>query len=162
MTSLHTAVVRWSRQEQPFANSRYSRAHEWRFDGGAVVPASASPHAVRAPFSDPACVDPEEALIAAASSCHMLWFLSLAAAAGYVVDAYEDAAEGTLGDMGGGKTGIARIVLRPFVRFSGEKIPDSPAVDGLHHAAHERCDIANSLKGQIDVSGTWSHPSAAR
>jgi organic hydroperoxide reductase OsmC/OhrA len=160
MTSSHTAVVRWSRRNQVFTDGRYSRAHEWLFDGGAVVPASSSPHVVRVPFSDPANVDPEEALVASVSSCHMLWFLSLAVAQGYVVDAYDDDAEGFMGDMGGGKTGVARIVLRPKVQFSGERVPDVQAVDTIHHDAHEQCFIASSLRSHIEVAGTWSHRTA--
>ncbi len=157
MTSQHTAAVTWARQDQPFTNGRYRRAHTWRFDGGAVVAASASPHAVRPPYSEPANVDPEEALVAAASSCHMLWFLSFAAAEGYVVDAYEDAAVGDLADMGDGKPGIARIELRPNVRFSGDKPPSDAVVAALHHKSHERCDIASSLRGEITIRGTWTH-----
>lgn len=147
-------TIDWSRGDAAFAGGRYGRAHDWRFDGGAVVRASASPESVRAPWSDPAAVDPEEALVAAASSCHMLWFLSLAAQRGYVVDSYTDAAEGTMGDVEG-REGIAQVLLRPRVVFSGAQAPDDAAVDALHHAAHERCYIASSLKGEVRVEGSW-------
>lgn len=148
--STHGAMVAWARGDQGFADGRYSRTHEWRFDGGAVVSASASPANVRPPMSDPAGVDPEEALVAAVSSCHMLWFLSLAQGAGWVVDAYVDAAEGVLAVGADGRRRIGRIVLRPVTTFAGEG-PDPAALDALHHAAHERCDIAHSVTAEIVV-----------
>ena len=151
----HSCTVEWSRGTAPFTDLQYSRAHTWRFDGGAVVPGSSSPHSVRIPFSDPAAVDPEEALVAAVSSCHMLWFLSLAAAEGYVVDSYDDAAEALMGSVGVGRRGITDIVLRPQVVFSGPRRPQQSAVDALHHVAHERCDIANSLRSAVRVEGGW-------
>ena len=150
-------TVEWSRGDAAFTDLRYSRAHEWRFDGGAVVRGSSSPHSVKLPFSDPAAVDPEEALVASVSSCHMLWFLSLAAEQGYVVDSYADAAEAQLGPIGFGRQGITDIVLRPRVAFSGPRRPDDAAVDALHHVAHERCYIANSLRTAVRVEGSWSH-----
>ncbi len=101
----HTATIEWTSDGSKFTDNRYSRAHRWSFDGGAVVPASSSPHVVRVPMSDPAGVDPEEAYVAALSSCHMLWFLSIAAQAGYVVTAYRDEAEGTMARNDAGKEG---------------------------------------------------------
>jgi organic hydroperoxide reductase OsmC/OhrA len=145
--------VEWSRGDAAFTDLQYSRAHTWRFDGGAVVPGSSSPHSVRLPFSDPAAVDPEEALVASVSSCHMLWFLSLAAAEGYVVDSYQDAAEAQMGPIGFGRQGITDIVLHPQVVFSGPRQPDTRAFDALHHVAHERCYIANSLRTAVRVDG---------
>jgi organic hydroperoxide reductase OsmC/OhrA len=149
--SEHHAVVRWQRGSADFARGRYSRAHEWRFDGGGVVPASASPAVVRAPWSDPAGVDPEEALVAAASSCHMLWFLSLAAERGFIVESYEDEAIGSLGRLADGREGIVDIVLRPRIVFGGDKQPDAAGIADVHEAAHENCFIANSLKSAIRV-----------
>ena len=146
-------TVEWSRGDAAFTDLQYSRAHTWRFDGGAVVPGSSSPHSVRLPFSDPAAVDPEEALVASVSSCHMLWFLSLAAAEGYVVDSYQDAAEAQMGPIGFGRQGITDIVLHPQVVFSGPRQPDTRAFDALHHVAHERCYIANSLRTAVRVDG---------
>jgi organic hydroperoxide reductase OsmC/OhrA len=154
--ALHTCAIAWERGGQPFTDNRYSRAHRWQFDGGAEVRGSSSPHSVRVPLSDPAAVDPEEALVAAVASCHMLWFLSLAAAAGYVVDAYRDAAQGRLGAFEDGRRGITEVVLQPEVVFSGARIPGTADVDTLHHAAHERCDIGNSLRGTVRVEGRWS------
>ena len=147
--------IAWSRGDAAFTDRRYSRAHRWHFDGGAVVPASSSPHSVPLPWSDPAAVDPEEALVAAVSSCHMLWFLALAAEAGCVVDAYEDAAEGRLGRFADGREGIVEIALRPVVVFSGSRRMEQGAVDALHRAAHARCYIANSVRGEVRVEGSW-------
>ena len=146
----HAARLLWQRDPaEPFVDQRYSRRHTWHFDGGAVVPGSSSPSVVRLPFSDAAAVDPEEALVAAASSCHLLWFLSLAADAGWCVDRYEDDAVGRMGRDERGRAAITRIVLRPRVNFSGEKRPDDAAIAQLHHAAHEACFIANSLRSEI-------------
>lgn len=153
--SLHSCTVQWRRGAQAFTDLKYSRAHQWRFDGGAVVPGSSSPHSVKLPWSDAAAVDPEEAFVAAVSSCHMLWFLSLAAERGHVVDSYTDAAEGRLGPDARGRRSITEVVLRPVVIFSGDLIPDDAAVEALHHAAHERCDIANSIRGEVRIEGSW-------
>lgn len=147
-------TVAWSRRGAAFTDLQYSRAHEWRFDGGAVVNGSSSPHSVRVPWSDPAAVDPEEALVAAVASCHMLWFLSLAAQEGYVVDSYADAPEGRMGRFADGRRGITEIVLRPRVLLAGGAVADATAIDALHHAAHERCDIANSVRGEVRVEGS--------
>jgi organic hydroperoxide reductase OsmC/OhrA len=153
--SVHLCHVAWERGAQTFTDNRYSRRHAWRFDGGAVVAASSSPHSVKLPLSDPAAVDPEEALVAAVSSCHMLWFLSIAARQGYVVDAYTDAAQGTLAAFPDGREGITRVVLQPEVVFSGAKVPDAAAVEALHHEAHAVCGIGNSLRGEVRVQGSW-------
>lgn len=146
----HHARLLWQRDPaEPFVDQRYSRRHSWHFDGGAVVPGSSSPSVVRLPFSDPSAVDPEEALVASASSCHLLWFLSLAADAGWRVDSYEDEAVGHMGRDERGRAAITRIVLRPRVRFGGDTAPDAEVVAQLHHAAHDACFIANSLRSEI-------------
>ncbi|MEJ5990386.1 OsmC family protein [Ramlibacter sp. PS3R-8] len=150
----HECTVEWSRAGARFVDQQYSRAHAWRFDGGAVVAASSSPHSVRVPLSDPAAVDPEEALVAAVSSCHMLWFLSLAAQRGVVVDSYRDAAQGRMGAFADGKRGIVEVLLRPEVRVAGDA-PADGEIEALHHAAHERCDIAHSIRGDVRVQGSW-------
>ncbi|MGF6758673.1 OsmC family protein [Paraburkholderia sp. GAS42] len=153
----HTAVVEWNGNGSKFTDNRYSRAHRWTFDGGAVVPASSSPHVVRVPFSDPAAVDPEEAYVAALSSCHMLWFLSIAAQEGYAVAAYRDEAEGTMAKNDEGKEVVTRVVLKPLVTFTGEKMPTDDALHHLHHAAHDACFLANSVKTMIEVEGSWTY-----
>lgn len=150
MSKQFTATAAWERGAQAFTDNRYSRAHEWRFDGGTRVPASSSPLSVPLPMSDERAVDPEEALVAAASSCHMLFFLSLAAARGFVVDSYVDAAAGTLDQDAEGKLAMTHIALRPRIAFSGTA-PTQEELDHLHHMAHERCYVANSLKTVITV-----------
>lgn len=149
--SEYVATVEWKRNGAKFTDNRYSRAHSWRFDGGVTVPASSSPHVVPAPLSDPNGVDPEEAFVAAVSSCHMLWFLSLAAKEGFVVDRYSDNAVGFMEKNAQGKLAITRIVLRPKISFSGELKPSSGDVDALHHEAHDRCFIANSVRTEISI-----------
>lgn len=146
----HEATIEWSRGDQAFTDRRYSRAHVWRFDGGAVVPGSSAPASVPVPMSDPAAVDPEEAMIASLSSCHMLWFLALAVGAGLTVDRYADAASGELGHDDQGRRYLAVVVLRPVTVFSGRQ-PDQAELDALHHAAHERCDMANSVRSRIVI-----------
>ncbi|MBV8686230.1 MAG: OsmC family protein [Alphaproteobacteria bacterium] len=145
----HVATVEWKASGDVLSGA-YSRAHSWRFDGGAVVAASASPSNVPAPWSDPAGVDPEEALVAAVSSCHMLWFLHLAREAGFAASSYRDEARGSLGRGSDGRIAITRVVLRPRIGFEGEG-PDEAALERLHHDAHARCFIANSLKGEVVV-----------
>ena len=150
--STYTATVRWSRSgDGDFAKGQYSRAHEWAFDGGAVVPASPSPHVVPAPWSDLAGVDPEEAFVASLSSCHMLFFVDFARRAGFVVDSYVDEAEGVLEKRADGTTAMTRVTLRPRVEFSGEKRPSGAEIADLHHRAHEACFIANSVTTEVTV-----------
>jgi organic hydroperoxide reductase OsmC/OhrA len=149
MAQLHTALVRWQVGDANFAGKRYSRAHTWSFDGGAVVPASSSPHVVPLPMSDAAAVDPEEAFVAALASCHMLWFLDIASRAGYAVHSYEDAAEGRMGRNAAGKLVVDVVTLRPRTRFAGARLPDAAALAALHHEAHEECFLANSVRCEI-------------
>ncbi len=153
----HSAWVEWERLGADFVDNRYRRAHAWRFDGGATVAASSSPHVVHAPLSEPANVDPEEAYVAALSSCHMLWFLSIAAARGYRVDRYCDHAEGIMGRNAAGRAWVAQVVLHPEVAFSGAKAPSEDAVRELHHAAHEECFLANSVKTALTTEGRWAY-----
>jgi organic hydroperoxide reductase OsmC/OhrA len=147
--SRHGAEVAWQSDGQ-FAGGRYSRRHELRFDGGAIVIGSASPEVVPPPLSDPAGVDPEEALVAAVAACHMLWFLDLARRAGFDIASYRDAAEGEMGRIAPGRTAITRITLRPDIAFAG-RAPAADELAQLHHEAHERCFIANSLNSEIVV-----------
>ncbi|MDQ8758343.1 OsmC family protein [Sphingosinicella sp. LHD-64] len=145
----HVATIEW-RSDGQFASGRYSRRHEWRFDGGAVVPGSSSPDVVRIPMSDRAAVDPEEALVASASSCHMLSFLWVAQQAGFEVESYSDTAEGTMSRVAPGRMGITRIALRPRIAFVG-RAPTAEELAHLHHEAHVQCFIANSLKTEIVI-----------
>ena len=144
----HFATVLWQRGEQPFSDRRYSRRHEMHFDGGAVVPGSSSPHSVREPYSDASAVDPEEAFVAALSSCHMLWFLSIAARRGFCVDDYRDAAEGVMARNAAGRLAMTLVTLRPAARFGGRQ-PTPAELHAMHHEAHEECFIANSVKTEV-------------
>jgi organic hydroperoxide reductase OsmC/OhrA len=150
--STYTATIRWSRkgEAEDFAKGRYSRAHEWAFDGGATVPASPSPHIVPEPWSDLKGVDPEEAFVASLSSCHMLFFVDLARRGGFVVDEYVDEAEGTLERRHDGKMWMSKVTLRPRVTWSGGG-PNEAAVSDLHHHAHDACFIANSVATEVTV-----------
>jgi organic hydroperoxide reductase OsmC/OhrA len=151
---VHTyrAKVSWTRDESArFTDQRYSRRHQWSFDGGVTVPASASPQVVPVPMSAADAVDPEEALVASASSCHMLWFLFLAAKRGFVIDEYVDEALGTMGKDSSGRTAMTRIALRPRIMFSGDRRPTEAELRELHEQAHGECFIANSLKTEVVV-----------
>jgi organic hydroperoxide reductase OsmC/OhrA len=149
--SNYSATISWSRNGQIFTDNRYSRGHSWRFDGGTEVPASASPQIVPLPMSVEAAVDPEEAFVAALSSCHLLWFLSIAAKRGYVVDSYVDEAAGLMAKNDAGKLMMTTVTLRPLVVFGGTKQPDQAALEALHHAAHEQCFIANSVRSDVRI-----------
>lgn len=146
--SEYTATVHWQRHGAVFTDNKYSRAHEWRFDGGAVVPGSSSPHVVRLPFSDPAAVDPEEAFIASLSSCHMLFFLMFAAQKRFVVDSYEDQAVGVMAKNEAGRMAMTLVTLRPKVVFSGAA-PSAEQLAELHHRSHDECFIASSVKTDV-------------
>jgi organic hydroperoxide reductase OsmC/OhrA len=145
----YEAQIAWQRGNAKFTDNRYSRGHEWSFDGGITVPASSSPHVVPT-ASVAAAVDPEEALVASVASCHMLWFLSLAAKRGYVVERYVDRAFGELAKNPAGKLAFSRITLRPAIAFAGA-VPSPADMAALHHAAHDECFIANSLKAEVVV-----------
>ena len=148
----HLATVRWQRQPlEAFHDNRYSRRHEIAFDGGAVIAASSSPGLVPLPMSDASAVDPEEMFVAALASCHMLWFLSIAAGRGLRVDRYVDEARGTLGKDAGGRLVMTTVTLRPQVQFIGERMPEAGEVAALHHQAHERCFLASSVKSAVSV-----------
>ena len=144
----YTAAVIWERNGAVFTDNRYSRGHHWRFDGGVEVPASSSPLSVRIPLSVAEAVDPEEAFIAALSSCHMLWFLSIAARRGFVIDRYQDDAVGVMGKNAAGRTAMTAVTLRPDVTFAGERPPRAD-LDAMHHEAHELCFIANSVTTEV-------------
>ena len=151
--STHGTTVEWKRGDQPFIDKRYSRAHVWTFDGGAVVPASSAPESVPVPMSDASAVDPEEAMIASLSSCHMLWFLAFAANARLTLDSYRDEASGELDKDEAGKRYLARVTLRPVTTFTGRQ-PDQAELDALHHQAHEHCEMAHSVRATITVEAT--------
>ncbi|HEY3046047.1 MAG TPA: OsmC family protein [Polaromonas sp.] len=153
----YSAEILWQRGEQDFLGNRYSRRHVLRFDGGAEVAGSSSPHVVPVPMSDAAAVDPEEAFVASLSSCHMLWFLSIAAKRKFCVDRYADAAVGVMAKNAEGKMAMTVVTLRPEVRFSGERLPTREQLEQLHHEAHAECFIANSVKTEVRCEPVYAH-----
>jgi len=145
----YKATILWNRDGALFTDNRYSRGHRWVFDGGVEVAASSSPHVVPLPLSVAEAVDPEEAFVASLSSCHMLFFLSIAAKRGFTVESYRDEAIGVLGKRESGKTMMTRVTLRPDVRFTGDNRPTPDDVRAIHHTAHDECFIARSVKTEV-------------
>ena len=151
--STYTAKVSWKNDAaERFTKGLYTRGHTWFFDGGIVVPASSSPHSVRVPFSVEEAVDPEEALVAAASSCHMLSFLWVASRKGFTVESYEDDAVGEMTKNEAGKEWVSTITLGPTIVWIGDAPGDDQLAE-LHHEAHELCYIANSIRSDVVVKG---------
>lgn len=149
----HTATVTWKRPaNELFVDGKYSRVHQWKFDGGMQFNASASPHVVPVPMSDPSFIDPEEAFIASISSCHMLFFLFYCAKQKYIVSCYEDKAEGILAKGEDGKEQMLNVTLHPIIKFEGDNSPSEEALSQLHELSHESCFIANSVKTKINIS----------
>jgi organic hydroperoxide reductase OsmC/OhrA len=147
----YTADVSWTlKQGEDFLNGRYSRGHTVSFDGGTVIPASASPHVV-GKWAVAAAVDPEEMLVAALSNCHMLSFLHVARLAGFTVAAYRDHAEGVMEDIAPGRQAVTRVVLHPQIEWAGSA-PDREKLKRMHEEAHEVCFIANSVRTQVTVA----------
>jgi organic hydroperoxide reductase OsmC/OhrA len=157
MAHEYRATVKWMRDGATFTDQRYSRGHTWSFDGGITVPASSSPLSVRLPYSVAEAVDPEEAFVAAVSSCHLLTFLYVAAKQGFVVDSYDDNALGEMTKNERGKLWVSKVTLSPTITFTGEKLPTPDQLHELHHLAHEECFIANSVKSEVIVHGVASN-----
>jgi organic hydroperoxide reductase OsmC/OhrA len=149
--SEHRAIVNWSRGQGDFLGGKYSREHTWSFDGGLTVPASPSPLNVPAPYSNPAHVDPEEAFVAAISSCHMLTYLHLASRHGYQVESYRDEAVGMMMENERGARCMSAVTLRPRIRYGGGKAPTPEEEERLHHLSHEQCIIANSVRTEVTI-----------
>lgn len=149
MNSKYFATIVWRSTDENFQNGKYSRAHTWFFDGGIEIPASSSPHVVPLPFSIPNAVDPEEAFVASLSSCHMLWFLSIAAKNGFGVLTYKDEASGVMGKNEDGNISMLSVTLKPKVHFSGSNTPPIQIIEEMHKKAHSECFIANSVKTKI-------------
>ena len=149
--SSYTATVIWTRPEgAAFTDNKYSRGHEWRFDGNVTVPASSSPKVVPLPLSKADAVDPEEAFIASLSSCHMLFFLFYAAKAGFKIDRYEDEAIGEMGKNARGAMAMLKVRLRPKITWVGAP-PSAEQLDKLHQRSHHDCYIANSVTSEIVI-----------
>jgi organic hydroperoxide reductase OsmC/OhrA len=145
----HYATIVWKRQSPEFTYERYNRGHEWRFDGGVVVPGSSAP-AFR---GDLERVDPEEAFVASLASCHMLTFLAIAARKRFTIDLYEDEAQGVMTKNDKGRFWVSKVILRPRIVFSGSNKPTEADIAAMHHASHDECFIANSVKTDIVVEG---------
>lgn len=148
--SEHRATIRWKYSGSDFVRGRYSREHVWTFDGGITVAASPSPSVVPAPYSNPANVDPEEAFVAAVSSCHMLTYLYVASRAGFAIDSYIDEAVGVMTKNESGHFWVSKVTLHPNIQYSGTP-PTAVQARDLHHQAHEQCFIANSIKTEVVV-----------
>jgi len=148
----YSVKISWKKDlGETFVENKYSRAHTWTFDGGIELSASSSPHVIPLPMSVESAVDPEEAFVASLSSCHMLWFLSIAAGKKYIIESYEDNAEGRLGKDEEGKLAMTEVTLKPEVNFGGNAVPSREQVEELHHLAHEKCFIANSVKTKVTI-----------
>lgn len=145
----YTAEITWERDGQDFLGNRFNRRHAMRFDGGAEVPGSSSPHVLPAPYSDASAVDPEEMFVASLSSCHMLWFLVIAVKRKFIVERYSDSAVGVMEKNPQGKLAMTLVTLRPQVEFSGDRLPTREEVERMHHRAHEECFIANSVRTEV-------------
>jgi len=154
--SSHTVTIRWLRGDQQFTDNRFSRGHTWIFDGGVEVQASSSPHVVPLPCSQANAVDPEEAFVASLSSCHMLWFLFIAAKRGFCIDSYIDDAVGVMGRNALGKLSMTRVTLRPSVAFGGNRLPAKSDIESMHHEAHAECFIANSVKTDVQCEPVYA------
>jgi len=146
----HHATVEWLRATPDFKYATYNRAHVLRFEGGIEVPATAAPANVPASAPKAPGVDPEQAFVAAISSCHMLWFLHLACTVKFTVDRYVDHAVGVLAKNSGGKMAITRVTLRPAVTFGGPA-PARAQLEQLHEKAHEECFIASSVLSEVVI-----------
>ncbi|HEX3717524.1 MAG TPA: OsmC family protein [Verrucomicrobiae bacterium] len=151
--SEHKAIISWTRTSPDFLSGRYSREHTWSFDGGVTVLASPSPSVVPTPYSNPAYVDPEEAFVASISSCHMLTYLYLASREGFQVDSYNDESVGVMTKNEKGVPWVSSVALHPKIIYSGDKLPTPADEERLHHAAHDQCFIANSVKTEVTVTG---------
>ncbi len=149
--SKYAATIKWQRNNEDFLGNNYSRVHTWQFNGGTEIAASASSHLVPLPWSCEENVDPEQAFVASLSSCHMLFYLSIASEQGIQVESYTDQAEGVMSKNPAGKMAISKITLRPRVTYSGSNIPEHKTEESMHHLAHDNCFIANSVNSQIEI-----------
>ena len=150
--SQYFATIKWQRQQdEKFIDNCYSRAHTWQFDGGEIVKASSSPHVVPLPYSVAANVDPEEAFIASLSSCHMLFFLSIAAKRKYIIESYTDEASGIMQVDENHRMAMTEVTLKPTIKFTGDRQPNTQQIDKVHQQAHQQYFIANSVKTKIHI-----------
>jgi len=148
----YTATLTWQKQPgEEFEKGRYSRVHQWMFDGGMKIAASSSPTVVPVPMSDASLIDPEEAFLASLSSCHLLFFLSIAAKKKLIVEKYQDHVQGIMGKNEEGKMAMLTVTLNPVVSFSAENMPSQETIRQIHELAHDSCYIANSVKTKLEI-----------
>ncbi len=148
--SKYLAQVKWIRDpKECYVDNRYNRSHEWTFDGGVTVPASSSPQVVPLPYSAEQHVDPEEAFVASLASCHMLFFLSIAAKQKFIVDSYIDDAVGVMEKNQSGRFSMTKVILKPNIQFGGNKQPTLDQLEKMHHQSHDQCFIANSVTTEV-------------
>jgi organic hydroperoxide reductase OsmC/OhrA len=145
--SEHRAQIRWAKGGEAFTYETYPRRHRWKFGGGVELDASSAPEYL----GDAALPNPEEALVAAISSCHMLTFLAIAARKRLTVDSYEDDAVGHMEKNAEGKVAVTRCELHPRIVFSGDKRPSADEIAKLHESAHRGCFVANSVRTEVTV-----------
>lgn len=144
----HRITLNWQRNEATFERGNYPKDHQVRYLGGQTLGVSAA----AAYGGNAALADPEQMLLSALASCHMLTFLAVAANRGFVVDQYLDDAECELGKNAEGATAVVRATLRPAVRFAGDKQPDAEEYAKLHERAHKGCFVGQSLKTEVRVA----------
>jgi organic hydroperoxide reductase OsmC/OhrA/uncharacterized damage-inducible protein DinB len=150
-TPEYRSTIVWENRGPDFLHGKYSREHTWTFDVDLSIAASPSPHVVPAPWSSESAIDPEEAMVAAASSCHMLTFLWLASKQGWTVQRYEDQAVGVMTKNAKKIPWLSRIQLRPKIEWGMPAVPSVEAIAQVHSAAHEQCFIANSIKSRVVI-----------
>jgi organic hydroperoxide reductase OsmC/OhrA len=145
--SEHKVNLLWNNESEDFSYKKYDRTHSWKFEGGAVVKASAAPEYL----GKKEFVNPEEAFAASLASCHMLTFLALASMKRYTVEVYEDTAIAILEKNEKSRTAVTKLYLRPKVNFKGDNIPDETIINEMHQRAHTECFIANSVLTEIII-----------
>lgn len=146
--STHTANINWQRHPHSSDSNTYSRNHLVKLNGDQKVKVSASEEFK----GDPNCADPEQMLISAVSSCHMLFFLAVADFQGFFVESYEDNPVGYLEKNSKGGMEITRITLNPEIVFSDDNQPDLETINKIHAKAHKSCFIRNSITANVEVN----------
>jgi organic hydroperoxide reductase OsmC/OhrA len=154
--SKYSATIIWQRgKDEKYIDNKYSRGHEWSFDGGISIPASASPKVVPLPYSIEENIDPAEAFIASIASCHMLYFLSIAAKMNFIVDEYIDNPVGVLENDNEGFMAITKVILNPKVKFYNNMILLPKEIDEIHNKAHQKCFLVNSIKTHVIIKKNY-------
>ncbi|HEY4264394.1 MAG TPA: OsmC family protein [Micropepsaceae bacterium] len=142
----HHATIDWRRTTDTYTYETYNRAHEWHFHAVTVAASSAPDFR-----GERERVNPEEAFIAALSSCHMLTFLAIAAKKKLPLDSYRDEAIGYLEKNAAGRLAITRVILRPRIQWPQGVTVAQADLETMHHQAHEGCFIANSVNTNVTV-----------